>query len=228
MYSDRQEGTLCKRPWPEHSCVVPKQCSIRHVLVDFLRTCTLWDGSVWGGGGAAGCGLCQAYHAYSFLFSPGFELIKCEDPGTPPFGYKVHDGGHFAGSSVSFSCDPGYSLRGSEELLCLSGERRAWDRPLPTCVGRRPLALQVTPLACSAASFGFDSLRPHGLQPARLLCPWGLSRQEYWSGLPCPPPGDLPDPGIEPTSFMSPALAGGLFFYHFGCPLMRSSKLWSH
>ena len=31
----------------------------------------------------------------------------------------------------------------------------------------------------------------------------GFSRQEYWSGLPCPPPGDLPDPGIEP---MSPAL----------------------
>ena len=26
----------------------------------------------------------------------------------------------------------------------------------------------------------------------------GFSRQEYWSGLPCPPPGDLPDPGIEP------------------------------
>lgn len=75
------------------------------------------------------------------LSSAGFELIKCEDPGTPQFGYKVHDGGHFAGSSVSFSCDPGYSLRGSEELLCLSGERRTWDRPLPTCVGRRPLAL---------------------------------------------------------------------------------------
>ena len=38
-----------------------------------------------------------------------------------------------------------------------------------------------------------------------------LSRQEYWSGLPCPPPGDLPDPGIEPTSLSSPALAGGFF-----------------
>ena len=38
----------------------------------------------------------------------------------------------------------------------------------------------------------------------------GFSRQEYWSGLPCPPPGDLPDPGIEYTSLMSPALAGGL------------------
>ena len=39
----------------------------------------------------------------------------------------------------------------------------------------------------------------------------GFSRQEYWSGLPFPPPGDLPDPGIEPTSPSSPALAGGFF-----------------
>ena len=39
----------------------------------------------------------------------------------------------------------------------------------------------------------------------------GLSRQEYWSGWPCPPPGDLPDPGIEPVSLLSSALAGGLF-----------------
>ena len=39
----------------------------------------------------------------------------------------------------------------------------------------------------------------------------GFSRQEYWSGLPCSPPGDLPDPGIKPTSFMSLALAGGFF-----------------
>ena len=39
----------------------------------------------------------------------------------------------------------------------------------------------------------------------------GFSRQEYWTGLPCPPPGDLPDPEIEPLSLMSPALAGGLF-----------------
>ena len=39
----------------------------------------------------------------------------------------------------------------------------------------------------------------------------GFSRQEYWSGLPCPPPGDLPDPGIEPSSLISPALAGGFF-----------------
>ena len=41
------------------------------------------------------------------------------------------------------------------------------------------------------------TLWPHGLWPARLLCPWGFSRQEYWSALPCPPPGDLPNPGTE-------------------------------
>ena len=35
--------------------------------------------------------------------------------------------------------------------------------------------------------------------------------QEYWSGLPCPPPGDLPNPGIKPVSPASPALAGGFF-----------------
>ena len=39
----------------------------------------------------------------------------------------------------------------------------------------------------------------------------GFSRQEYWSGLPCPPPGDLPNPGIEPVSLTSPALAGRFF-----------------
>ena len=39
----------------------------------------------------------------------------------------------------------------------------------------------------------------------------GFSRQEYWSGLPCPPPRDIPDPGIEPAFPMSPALAGGFF-----------------
>ena len=39
----------------------------------------------------------------------------------------------------------------------------------------------------------------------------GFSRQEYWSGLPCPPAGDIPDPGIEPVSLMSPALAGRFF-----------------
>ena len=39
----------------------------------------------------------------------------------------------------------------------------------------------------------------------------GLSWREYWSLLPCPPPGDLPNTGIKPASLMPPALAGQFF-----------------
>ena len=39
----------------------------------------------------------------------------------------------------------------------------------------------------------------------------GFSGQEYWGGLPCPPPGDLSHPGFEPMSLKSPTLAGGFF-----------------
>ena len=60
-------------------------------------------------------------------------------------------------------------------------------------------------MCCAALS---HSVMSDSLRPTRLLCPWGFSRQEYWSGLPCPL-GDLPNPGIEPTSLMSPPLAGG-------------------
>ena len=47
----------------------------------------------------------------------------------------------------------------------------------------------------------------------------GFSRQEYWSGLPCPPPGDLPDPGIEPVSPVALALqAESLPLSHWESP----------
>ena len=49
--------------------------------------------------------------------------------------------------------------------------------------------------ACSATAAVSDSLQPHELCQA--LRSTGVSRPEHWSGLPCPPPGDLPDPGIE-------------------------------
>ena len=41
----------------------------------------------------------------------------------------------------------------------------------------------------------------------------GFSRQKYWSGLPCPPPGDLPNPGMEPTSLTSTCI-GKWVLYH--------------
>ena len=71
------------------------------------------------------------------------------------------------------------------------------------------LSVPVSPTQRDAAMMLYDalsgsvvsnSLWPDGLWPTRLLCPWGFSRQEYWSGLPCPPPGGLPNSGIEPRS----------------------------
>ena len=62
-------------------------------------------------------------------------------------------------------------------------------------------------------------MRPYKLYPSRLLYPWGFSRQEYWNRLPCPPPGDLPDPEIEPLGPVTPALqADSLTLSQWGSP----------
>ena len=75
----------------------------------------------------------------------------------------------------------------------------------------------------------FNSLwhhRAHQTPPSM-----GLSRQEYWSGLPFPNPGCLPDPGIEPVSLVSWALTGGFFTTeppgkpYIGCCSCSASKL---
>ena len=52
--------------------------------------------------------------------------------------------------------------------------------------------------ACKVTSVMSDSRNIVDCSPQAPLSK-GVSRQEYWSGLPCPPPGDLPDPGIEPA-----------------------------
>ena len=83
----------------------------------------------------------------------------------------------------------------------------------PALVGRfftTSATWQVHICVCCAVLGGLvvsNSLRPHELQPTRFLCLWGFSQQKYWSGLPCPPPGDLPNPGIKPSS---PALLDSL------------------
>ena len=68
----------------------------------------------------------------------------------------------------------------------------------------------------------YNCLHAKSLQSCLTLCdpmncslPRSLSMEfsthEYWSGLPCPAPGDLPNPGTNPVSFMSPSLAGSFF-----------------
>ena len=67
-------------------------------------------------------------------------------------------------------------------------------------------------LLMSVCSVMSNSLQPHGLTVAH-QAPLSMefSRQEDWSGFPFPFPGDLPDPGIEPVSPVSPTLTGGFF-----------------
>uniref|UniRef100_A0AAX7TR92 CUB and Sushi multiple domains 1 n=1 Tax=Astatotilapia calliptera TaxID=8154 RepID=A0AAX7TR92_ASTCA len=72
----------------------------------------------------------QGFH----LTYTSFDLVRCEEPGVPSYGYKIQDDGHYANTFVLYSCNPGYSLHGSSTLTCLSGDRRVWDKPLPSCV----------------------------------------------------------------------------------------------
>ena len=92
------------------------------------------------------------------------------------------------------------------------------DRKVPEqlCVemkGKNPFLLgpKALPIRCVLSRFSHVQLFATLCTIAcQALLSMGFSRQEHWSGLPCPPPGDPPAPGIEPTSLPSPALAGGL------------------
>ena len=75
---------------------------------------------------------------------------------------------------------------------------------------REPCACSLTPgpsegVVCAKLlqSCPFPTLWTATLQAPLSM---GFSRQGYWSGLPCPPPGDVPNPGVEPTSPVTPAL----------------------
>ena len=77
---------------------------------------------------------------------------------------------------------------------------------LSTCVHAK--LLQSCPTLCDLCTVAHED-------PLSM----GFFSQEHWSGLPFPSPGDLPNPGIKPASFMSPALAGR-FFFVFEKPLI--------
>ena len=78
----------------------------------------------------------------------------------------------------------------------------------PTCPTSAGLVSSVC--ACSVASRVLF-FATHWTAALQVPLSMGSSRQEHWSGLPCPPPGDLPGPGSKPVSPISPALAGVFF-----------------
>ena len=93
------------------------------------------------------------------------------------------------------------------------------DLPGP---GIKPMFLTSPAVAGGFFTTSATIVKAKSLSRVRLfVTPWTVayqasqsmefSRQEYWSGLPFPSPGDLPNPGIEPMSLMTPALTGGFF-----------------
>ena len=88
------------------------------------------------------------------------------------------------------------------------GSSQPRDRTHVSSISGRFFTIRATREAQSLLTCMLSySVQPHGLQLAKLLCPWDLPGRKYWSRLPFPPPGDLPDPGIKPTSPVSPAFA---------------------
>ena len=84
-------------------------------------------------------------------------------------------------------------------------EKEGKPSRIQSCIGCWIHLCVLTHLSCVRL---FETLQTVALQASLSM---GFSRQEYWSGLPCSPPGDLPNLGIKPTSLRSPALADGLF-----------------
>ena len=71
-----------------------------------------------------------------------------------------------------------------------------------------PVPTRACVISCFSCAWFCASQRPVACQASLSV---RFSGQEYWIGLPCPPPGDLPDPGIKSMSFISLALEGGFF-----------------
>ena len=117
------------------------------------------------------------------------------------------------------------SLQIKWNLATLTYVPRSWDRGCPKgisewrnggFIGRglhkcaQLVIYELFRMCMRVLSHVWLSVTPWTVAHQALLS-MGFSRQEHWSGLLFPSPGDLPDPGIEPKSLVSPALAGGFF-----------------
>ena len=134
-------------------------------------------------------------------------VLGVKNPSVDPYCYLgIGSGNPLQCSCWEYSMDRGawgLQSRVTKSRTQPSGWVRGCILTEPHTFAVLTIDLNIFIWLCVNHSVMSGSLRPYGLQPARLLCPWGFSRQEYWRGLPCPPPGNLPDPGTEP---MSPAL----------------------
>ena len=132
------------------------------------------------------------------FFVPWTEVDVCGKIPPPGEGKEIH----FPREGPCTSEKPSHRTskgKGSEEF----------QFPLQCHLARR--TFQSCVHACSVASVVSNSLRPPRTVACQTPLSMGFSRQESWSGLLSPPPGDLPNPEIKPASLMSPALAGRLF-----------------
>ena len=176
-----QESTVWWETWPRHGM----QCGIARVWVPLAGWVTLgWSGAALSSG-------IKEQTSYTPCLMETYSLER------ESVNYKDHyirDCSHF------IPLDSGYLL------LLLHWDwhyhpqmiKSHWKQTTDSQTLK--IALLSPSLHIHAVLSRSDSLQPCGLQPARLLCPWEFSRQEYRSGLPCTPPGDLPNPGIEPRS----------------------------
>ena len=133
---------------------------------------------------------------------PGLQGIRL-DPGPQRLSWLVNAGAQEAPSAPRTMCP-------SNPQSPLSPRPGGTPIPYPALPRDSPSlsALSGAKHACSVASVLSDFWRPCGPQGPLST---GFSSQKYWNGLPFPIPGDLPDPKIEPTSLMSPALADRFF-----------------
>ena len=111
--------------------------------------------------------------------------------------------GHHLGPGQYLLCTSAAATANEPMSLLVHMQPHKWPcymRAYMSCVCVRATSLQSCPTLWDSMNCSLPGSSVHG-----------FPRQEYWSGLPCLPPGDVPNPGIKPTSLMSPALAGKFF-----------------
>ena len=137
--------------------------------------------------------LCESFIPYTVVSGPEFRSLGIRND--------------FSGRELSFlsSQVPWIAISLQNKLL-LKGQLRQNVLLTHVCVC---VCVQLCPTLCNPMDYSPPGFSVHGI----------FSRQEYWRGLPFPSPGNLPDPGIELMSPVSPALqVDSLLLSHWGSP----------